>query len=187
MSKEQNDVKDDHPEAPDNTETRLEPTSCCSSTIFSFLSKIVNSGSKYPYQYKMLFKPDKFAVQDEEVISFIKHIDEKIKKKGKLTFWMIYFYCTKYLKPAIMTTLIVEIFQIFVPILFKELVKWLVNPNSEAKDGYIYLGLILAILFSKEYLDQRSLTNFMRAMIMGYTCVSVSFKFDIFPIFSIFF
>jgi hypothetical protein len=163
------------PNVPYNRDTQLEPTNCCEGFTFSFLNKILSSGSKQPYQYDMLYKVKPEFTLGPNKAPFKRYLDERVQKNGKLSFWDIYFYCKKFSFAGGILQMTSKLSQFFIPIFFKKFVIWLMDPEKGNAEGYRTLGILIALMFAYEYIGLVSDLYLQRYIVYAYNIIQVRF------------
>ena len=179
---------------PDNRNTRLETRNCFSKFTFHFINKVISTGAKYPYQEKMLYKPDKRFLYGGNK-RFEKYIMRKVNKKGFFTLWD-YMNCeSEYLITGICSTVSSFIVQLAYPIFLRQLVDWLIEEDTTQFDGFRILFSLVAVLVVKTYLEQFGLINQQRGTVLranaltvrGDSKIQIFFLLEFFPNFLDFF
>lgn len=147
-------------EVKDNTNTPLEPQSCFSSFFYTYLNKVVESGSKIPYQFKMMYKPSKLHRHEGEVEKFEAYLNDTISKGGDFSFNMVYYFCRKKLLLGAFYLTIALFMQVLIPIFLKQFIEWLSKENleeNEKNNGYIFMGILAVTLVSKTFIGPRGM------------------------------
>jgi hypothetical protein len=138
---------------PDNTNTPL-PDSFFARKFFTFMNPIIQQGNKFPYQFKMLFKHEKFIdreVQKELITAYMK---KEIQINKDYTIFSFYRYGKKFLYPAMAIYSVISAISALLPFFIKRFIGWLVDPTQADSTGWYWaLGLVL-LRFTEFYLSQ---------------------------------
>ena len=159
----------------DNGHINLEPSNCCSSSTFYFLNKIINAGSQFPYQFKMLFKADSMYDRSSVLSGFSIYFNKLIKEKGKITFKDLYFYENKYYFKFAVLEFFIKFWSLLIPIYMRQFIKWLLTPDGEMSEGFKYLGILIFVRFFQDYCDQIVFLNYRRGTTLRRAGLTVFF------------
>ena len=147
----------------DNSTIRLEGNSCLRDFFFIFLNKIINSGSKFPYQLKMLYKVNNDFIFAPDAKQFKIFLTEKLRNNGKFTYLTLWWYFRKYVGLGSFQIFCADFVQILFPIFLKKFVNWLIEENSEQHKGYVFLAVLVLTMIVKTFFTRKGILNYSRA------------------------
>lgn len=108
------------PKFENNTQTPLIKGNFIQRWLFTYLTKMIKSGDKHPYQFEMLYKLDSRFTYDGDYPNFEAHLEKKLQNQASLD-QIVKSYYRKYFIPNFILGIFGSIFQIFIPISIKQI------------------------------------------------------------------
>lgn len=159
----------------ENQQQILQNTKNCSSELDIFwIDKIIKKGLKFSFNKTNLFKTQddfKYKTMKQPFKEYVKRLQISNKR---FTAWKCYDWCRKYyIKSGIAFSLNNGILEVAIPLIVKQIIKFITDQNSESWRGFFYVGLLSLLLLLRSYLNQIGLINAFKGRMVTKTSLQV--------------